>query len=94
MVAATPEAYVATMSKAKRVAKIFIDYFRNDYTATAIADYSVRARPAAPVALPLDWKELKSLKSASQFTIKDVLKRIKDKRSKPSGRIRQTLAGG
>ncbi len=77
MVAAAPEAYVATMSKAKRNAKIFIDYFRNDYTATAIADYSVRARPGAPVALPLEWSELRSLKSASQFTMKDVLKRLK-----------------
>ena len=44
MAATTPEAYVATMSKAKRSGKIFIDYFRNDYTATAIADYAVRAR--------------------------------------------------
>ena len=43
MVAAVPEAYIATMSKAKRAGKIFIDYFRNDYTATAIADYGVRA---------------------------------------------------
>jgi bifunctional non-homologous end joining protein LigD len=80
MVAATPEAYVATMSKAKRTAKIFIDYFRNDYTATAIADYGVRARPGAPVAMPLDWKELKALKSASQFTMKDVLKRLKNRK--------------
>ena len=79
MVEAAPEAYVATMSKAKRTSKIFIDYLRNDYTATAIADYGVRARPGAPVALPLDWKELKTLKSASQFTIKDVLKRLRDK---------------
>ncbi len=67
------------MSKAKRTGKIFIDYFRNDYTATAIADYAVRARPGAPVAMPLEWKELKSLKSASQFTMKDVLKRLKNK---------------
>ena len=51
--AATPQAYVATMSKAKRTGKIFIDYFRNDYTATAIADYAVRARPGAPV--PCRW---------------------------------------
>jgi bifunctional non-homologous end joining protein LigD len=79
MVAATPQAYVATMRKAKRTGKIFIDYFRNDYTATAIADYGVRARPGAPVALPLDWKELKGLKSASQFTMKDVLRRVKNK---------------
>jgi bifunctional non-homologous end joining protein LigD len=76
MVASAPQAYIATMSKAKRRSKIFIDYFRNDYTATAIGDYSVRARPGAPVAVPLDWKELKNLKSASQFKIKDVLKLI------------------
>jgi bifunctional non-homologous end joining protein LigD len=80
MVAAAPEAYVATMSKAKRTGKIFIDYFRNDYTATAIADYAVRARPGAPVALPLDWKELKRLVSASQFTIKDALVRLQSKK--------------
>ena len=77
MAAQAPDAYVATMSKAKRTGKIFIDYFRNDYTATAIADYAVRARPGAPVALPIEWRELKDLKSASQFTMKDVLKRLK-----------------
>jgi DNA primase len=34
-----------------------------------------------PVALPLDWKELKTLKSASQFTMKDVLKRLKNRKA-------------
>jgi bifunctional non-homologous end joining protein LigD len=77
MVSAAPEAYVATMSKAKRTGKIFIDYFRNDYTATAIADYSVRARPGAPVAVPLEWDELKGLRSASAFT----LKRMKNRKA-------------
>ena len=80
MVETAPQAYVATMSKTKRTGKIFIDYFRNDYTATAIADYAVRARPGAPVAVPLEWNELTSLKSASQFTMKDVLKRLARKR--------------
>jgi bifunctional non-homologous end joining protein LigD len=83
MVAAVPDAYIATMSKAKRTGKIFIDYFRNDYTATAIADYGVRARSGAPVALPIEWKELKNLQSADQFTIKDVLKRANTKRARP-----------
>ena len=82
MVAGAPDAYIATMSKAKRTGKIFIDYFRNDYTATAIADYGVRARSGAPVALPIEWKELKKLQSADQFTIKDVLKRAKSKRAR------------
>jgi bifunctional non-homologous end joining protein LigD len=76
MVKAAPEAYVATMTKAKRKGKIFVDYFRNDYTATAIADYSVRARPGAPVAVPLHWDELDDLKSAHDFSINDVLERI------------------
>jgi bifunctional non-homologous end joining protein LigD len=92
MVEAAPQAYVATMSKAKRKDKIFIDYFRNDYTATAISDYSVRALPGAPVATPVSWNELKSLKSAGQFTMKDVLKRCKGKRPKASeGQFRQSI---
>ncbi|MEI4884457.1 hypothetical protein, partial [Klebsiella pneumoniae] len=37
MIASSPAMYIATMSKAKREGKIFIDYLRNDYTATAIA---------------------------------------------------------
>ena len=84
MVKGVPAAYVATMTKDKRNGKIFIDYFRNDYAATAIADYAVRARPGAPVAVPLEWKELKPLESASQFAMKDVLKRLKNKKSDPS----------
>jgi bifunctional non-homologous end joining protein LigD len=85
MVGAAPDAYVATMAKAKRTGKVFIDYFRNDYTATAIADYAVRARPGMPVAMPVEWRELKGLESASQFTMKDTLKRLKGKRPDAGG---------
>ena len=80
MVTATPGVYVATMSKAKRTGKIFIDYFRNDYTSTSVMDYAVRARPGAAVAVPLDWAELKALKSADAFKMADVLKRIGKKK--------------
>ena len=79
MVRDVPDAYVATMAKAKRTGKIFVDFFRNDYTATAVGDFSVRARPGAPVAVPLEWSELKKLESPAQFSIDDVLKRIKRK---------------
>ena len=79
MAASTPAAYVATMSKAKRTGKIFVDYFRNDYTATSIADYGVRARPGAPVAVPISWRELDTLKDPAQFTIIDVIERLRKK---------------
>lgn len=76
MVKDVPDKYVATITKAKRVGKILIDFFRNDYTATSIASYSLRARPGAPVAVPLEWSELTRLKSAHEFGMADVLKRI------------------
>lgn len=97
LVADVPEAYVATMAKAKRKGKIFIDFFRNDYTATAVADFSVRARPGVPVAVPLEWSELSKLKSADQFSVAAVIKRVKrkapsDERYKVKQRIPKTKA--
>jgi bifunctional non-homologous end joining protein LigD len=53
-----PRLYVTKMTKALRKNRIYLDYLRNDRGATAIAPYSTRARSGAPVALPLDWKEL------------------------------------
>lgn len=58
MAAQSPERYVATMSKARRRGRIFIDWLRNGRGATAIASWSLRARPGAPVAVPLRWADL------------------------------------
>ncbi len=80
MVEEAPDTYVATITKSKRVGKILIDFFRNDYTATSIASFSLRARPGAPVAIPLEWRELPNLKSADQFGMAAVLKRIQVQR--------------
>ncbi|TCD15515.1 DNA ligase D [Oricola cellulosilytica] len=71
-----PEHYVATMSKAKRKGKIFIDWLRNDRGSTAIAPYSVRARKGAPVAVPVSWEELSRLKAANTFDMKKAVKRL------------------
>ncbi len=66
-----PQTYVATMTKAKRKGKIFIDYFRNDITATAIAPYSPRARHGAAVAWPVTWAALHAVKAANTVSIHD-----------------------
>lgn len=73
-----PDRYVATMSKAKRKGKIFIDWLRNDRGATAIAPYSVRARKGAPVAIPVTWDELATLRSANGFTMADAGNRLEE----------------
>ncbi|MEP3435407.1 MAG: DNA ligase D [Hoeflea sp.] len=71
-----PDRYVATMSKAKRKGKIFIDWLRNDRGSTAVAPYSIRARKGAPVAVPVTWQELSRLRSANSFGLGKALKRL------------------
>ena len=66
---AEPDRYVATMSKARRKGRIFIDHFRNDRGATAIAPFSPRARPGAPIAWPVDWADLADIPAANVVTI-------------------------
>lgn len=68
-----PARFVATMSKAKRRGRIFIDHFRNDRTATAICPWSPRARAGAPVAWPVDWKMLAEIDRADAFRLGDPL---------------------
>lgn len=67
-----PDAYVANMSKKKRAGKIFIDFFRNDFSSTAIVPFSLRSRADAPIAWPVTWTELKKYKKASAITLKNI----------------------
>jgi bifunctional non-homologous end joining protein LigD len=83
MVKAAPEHYIGTMSKAKRKGKVFIDYFRNQRGATAIASYSTRARRGAPVATPLAWEELTTRVKADAFRVDNVPKRLESQRAEP-----------
>jgi bifunctional non-homologous end joining protein LigD len=94
MAADEPDRYTATVSKSKRNKRIFIDYLRNSREATAVAPYSTRARPGAPVSTPVDWSELGSLKSAGQYTVKNLTQRLARMRKDPwanIGRVKQKL---
>jgi bifunctional non-homologous end joining protein LigD len=72
----SPEPYVSTIVKAKRRGKIFVDYLRNQRGATAVAAYSTRARPKAPVSMPLGWEELRTEITAAYYTVENAPARL------------------
>ena len=79
--ARNPDLVTTEQRKAKRGPRIYVDVMRNGYAQLAIAPYSVRARPGAPVATPLSWDEVedKSL-SPEQFTLHTLPGRIRESR--------------
>ncbi|WP_443969657.1 DNA ligase D [Sphingobium sp. CR28] len=79
---AEPDRFVATMSKAKRKGRIFIDWLRNQRGGTAVLPYSARARPGAPVAVPVGWDELDDMAGANIFSIQDAQNLQERSRSK------------
>jgi bifunctional non-homologous end joining protein LigD len=68
----SPTKYLDTMSKKERVGRIFLDYLRNDRTATAVAVLSSRARAGAPVSMPIHWKDVKQGLDPSRYTVHTV----------------------
>ncbi len=71
-----PDRFVATVTKSKRKGKILVDYLRNGRGATAVAPYSTRARPGAPVSMPLDWDELSPAVGPAYFTVANTPARL------------------
>ncbi len=78
-----PERFIANMSKQKRKGKIYVDYLRNAQGATAVAAYSTRAKPSAPLSVPLVWDELSVDLRSDHFTVANLPDRLCQLRKDP-----------
>jgi bifunctional non-homologous end joining protein LigD len=78
-----PQRFIAKASKASRSGRIYIDWLRNDRSATAIAPFSTRARENCPVAVPIAWDELTRIESGNQYSITSIRRRLSSLKRDP-----------
>ena len=81
---ADPDRYVTNVRLKKRPGKVLIDYLRNGRGATAVAAYSTRRRPGAPVSMPLHWEELAHARPDG-YTVADARSRLSALKDDPWG---------
>jgi bifunctional non-homologous end joining protein LigD len=60
---------------ADRDGRLYLDIGRNGYAQTMAAPYAVRARPGAPVSVPLDWSELDEF-DPGRHTLRNIAERL------------------
>lgn len=73
-----PDALTTEVRKDKRRGRIFVDILRNAYAQHAVAPYSVRPLPGAPVATPLHWDEVDGHLTPRRWKLRDVPDRVAD----------------
>ncbi|HVE91918.1 MAG TPA: non-homologous end-joining DNA ligase [Actinomycetota bacterium] len=77
LVGRDPDNLTTAFHKADRGGRIYVDIARNGYAQTAVAPYSVRALPGAPVAAPLEWREVENPRLKPQsYTVKNLFRRL------------------
>jgi bifunctional non-homologous end joining protein LigD len=94
MAADAPELYLSQAAKAKRSGRIYVDWLRNGRGATAVAAYSTRAKPGAPISAPLAWDELGPRSKPDQWRIGNLPHRLRSLGKDPwagFGAVKQTL---
>jgi bifunctional non-homologous end joining protein LigD len=74
----TPREVTATMAKARREGRVFIDWSQNNPAKTTITPYSLRGRDEPTVATPVTWDEVRACRRPEQltFTADEVLERV------------------
>jgi bifunctional non-homologous end joining protein LigD len=89
-----PDRFTDNMAKRVRQGKVYVDFLRNSQGATAVAAYSTRAKPGAPLSIPLTWDELSEDLRSDDITLRNFEKRVARHRKDPWGlykRVRQFI---
>ncbi|MDN0198395.1 non-homologous end-joining DNA ligase [Streptomyces sp. S.PNR 29] len=74
LAAAHPDRLTTAARKKDRGGRLYLDVQRNAYAQTAVAPFTVRARPGAPVATPISWSQLDDpALHARRWTVADAL---------------------
>ena len=76
MVKREPGKYTDNVRKERRKGRVFIDYLRNGRGATYIAPFSTRARPGAPVSVPVAWDALGPDLSSDRWNVETLPARL------------------
>ncbi|MDT5041560.1 MAG: bifunctional non-ous end joining protein LigD [Actinoplanes sp.] len=80
--ARVPRSITATMAKAVRPGKVFIDWSQNAAAKTTVAPYSLRAQPTPTASTPLTWDEVEQVATgaapARHYTGTEVLQRVEE----------------
>jgi bifunctional non-homologous end joining protein LigD len=77
LAAAEPDLVTVEQRRDARHGRVYADIMRNAYAQTAVAAYSVRARPGAPVATPVSWEEVADPGlAADSFTLRTMPDRL------------------
>jgi len=75
---AHPDRLTTAARKKDRGDRLYLDVGRNAYAQTAVAPLTVRARPGAPVATPIDWTQLDDPGlTARRWTIADAVEQAR-----------------
>jgi bifunctional non-homologous end joining protein LigD len=91
---AHPRRFTTEIPKAARKGKILIDYLRNNRGNTAVAPFSTRAKPQAPLSVPIAWEELAESLRPDQYTLANIDERLKGLKKDPWAdyfKVRQRL---
>lgn len=88
----SPGLVTASMTKARRPGKVFLDWSQNAGAKTTLSPYSLRGRELPTVATPLTWAEVEAGAAdpleIEQFRFEEVLVRVAEHGDLFSGKVR------